>query len=85
LSRNVSLAELARLAKAVDLSPWALLADGPPRTPTLKLSEISGKRLINDAIVQLLMLVSQKAAHGLLLEHIEALRRHIQPLLITKG
>ncbi|MHC1765139.1 MAG: hypothetical protein AB9869_12705 [Verrucomicrobiia bacterium] len=39
------------------------------------------RRLINDTIGQLLLLIRQRASYKTILQQVEALQRHMQPLL----
>ena len=51
-----------------------------PAAPKPKPNKQAQRRLINEAIGQILMLLSQKAGHDILREKVEALYGHFQAL-----
>jgi hypothetical protein len=51
-----------------------------PEARETRQTKAEQRRVIDDAIEQLLMLLSQRASHALLTEKVEALHRHIQSL-----
>jgi hypothetical protein len=69
----------ARLVKRA-VHELQLTANTPPVSPAPRPNKAEQRRLINDAIGQLLVLLGQKANHDFLTEKVEALHRHIQSL-----
>jgi hypothetical protein len=71
----------ARLLKNVVLGLRSTLVQDQQPKPKRPSSQAK-RRLIDAAIGELLMLISQKANHGVLMEKVEALHGHIQSLFV---
>jgi len=70
----------ARLVKRA-MHDLGFAAPPKPVSKINRKAKAEHRKLINDTIGQLLMLISQKAAYEAILQHVEALQRHIQPLI----
>ncbi|MHC1762937.1 MAG: hypothetical protein AB9869_01340 [Verrucomicrobiia bacterium] len=70
----------ARLVKRA-MQDLGLAAPPQPVSKINRNAKAERRKLINDTIGQLLLLISQKAGYDAILHHVEALQRHIQPLL----
>lgn len=70
----------ARLVKRA-MHDLGLAAPPKPVSKINRKAKAERRKLINDTIGQLLLLISQKAAYETILQQVEALQRHIQPLL----
>jgi hypothetical protein len=72
----------ARLVKTA-MQALQLGETGKPTARKTRQSRAQERQLINDAIGQLLVLLSQRASHQVLTEKVEALHGHIQALFPT--
>jgi hypothetical protein len=74
----------ARLVKA---AVQELQVGGAPKPASYKPRQTKAekRKAIDDAIGELLMLLSQKASHSTLAEKVEALHQHIQALFGNRG
>jgi hypothetical protein len=77
--RNITARLVKRAVHELQLTP----ATSQPGAKAPRQNKVEQRRLINDAIGQLLVLLGQKANHDLLTEKVEALHRHIQSLFAT--
>ncbi|MHC1769243.1 MAG: hypothetical protein AB9869_34005 [Verrucomicrobiia bacterium] len=73
----------ARLVKKA-MQDLGLAAPPKPVSKINRNAKAERRKLINDTIGQLLLLIGQKAAYEAILQHVEALQRHIQPLLAAQ-
>ena len=74
----------ARLVKAA-VQELQLAPATKPATREPRQTKAEKRRLIDEAIGQLLILLSQKASHAILTEKVEALHGHIQSLFATSS
>ncbi|MHC1769145.1 MAG: hypothetical protein AB9869_33490 [Verrucomicrobiia bacterium] len=72
----------ARLVKRA-MQDLGLAAPPKPISKINRNEKAERRKLINDTIGQLLLLIGQKAGYDAILQHVEALQRHIQPFLQT--
>jgi hypothetical protein len=77
--RKITARLVKRAVHELQLTP----AKNQPAAKAPRQNKTEQRRLINDAIGQLLVLLGQKANHDLLTEKVEALHRHIQSLFAT--
>ncbi|MHC1767825.1 MAG: hypothetical protein AB9869_26730 [Verrucomicrobiia bacterium] len=73
----------ARLVRRA-MQDLGLAAPPKPVSKINRNEKAERRKLINDTIGQLLLLIGQKAGYDAILRHVEALQRHIQPFLQTR-
>ncbi|MHC1764501.1 MAG: hypothetical protein AB9869_09360 [Verrucomicrobiia bacterium] len=72
----------ARLVKRA-MQDLGLAAPPKPVSKINRNEKAERRKLINETVGQVLLLISQKAGYDAILQHVEALQRHIQPFLQT--